>query len=163
MKDSINKTNKQQKKALQELGSKLREYRKRMKISALAAAEASEISRITLYRIELGEASVTMGAYINVIHALGLKFELTSNTPYAAKPLQDKPTQQIPKNIRIADYKQLKKLAWQIKDTKELSAEEALNLYERNWRHIDLKKLDKKEEKLIRTLLNAFGRERLLV
>lgn len=163
MKDSMNKTNKQQKKALQELGSKLREYRKRMKISALAAAEASEISRITLYRIELGEASVTMGAYINVIHALGLKLELTSYTPYAAKPLQDKPNQQIPKNIRIADYKQLKKLAWQIKDTKELSAEEALNLYERNWRHIDLKKIDKKEEKLIRTLLNAFGRERLLV
>ena len=162
MKNSTNKTHGQQKKALRELGSKLREYRKRMKISALAAAEASEISRITLYRIELGEASVTMGAYINVIHALGLKLEL-SNTPYAAKPLQNKPTQQIPKNIRIADYRQLKKLAWQLKGTKELSAEEALNLYERNWRHIDLKNLDKREEKLIRTLLNAFGRERLLV
>lgn len=162
MKSPTNKTDGPQKKVLRELGRKLREYRKRMKISALATAEASEISRITLYRIELGEASVTMGAYISVIHALGLKLEL-SDTTYAAKPLQNKRTQKISKNIRIADYKQLKKLAWQLKGTKELSAEEALNLYERNWRHIDLKNLDKREENLIRTLLRAFGRERLLV
>ena len=141
--------NGQQKKSLRELGSKIREYRKRMKISALAAAEASEISRITLYRIELGEPSVTMGAYLNVIHSLGLKLEL-SDTTYAAKRLPNKPAQPMPKNIRIADYKQLKKLAWQLKGTQELSAEEALNLYERNWRHIDLKSLDKKEIKLIK-------------
>ena len=162
MKSSINKTHGPQKKALRELGSKLREYRKRMKISAVAVAEASEISRITLYRIELGEASVKMGAYISVIHALGLKLEL-SNAAYAAKTLKNKAAAQIPKSIPIADYTQLKKLAWQLKGTKVLSAEEALNLYERNWRHVDLKNLDKKEEKLIRTLLNAFGRERLLV
>lgn len=162
MKNSANKIPTQQKKALHDLGSKLREYRKKMKISALATAEASEISRITLYRIELGEASVTMGAYLSVIHALGLKFELRDST-YAIKPKQNKTNQQIHKKIRIADFKQLKKLAWQLKGSKELSAEEALNLYERNWRHIDLKNLDKREEKLIRTLLSAFGRERLLV
>lgn len=162
MKNSTNRTNELPQKALRELGRKLREYRKRMKISAQAAAEAAEISRVTLYRIELGEASVTMGAYISVIDSLGLKLELIDRA-YAAQAKQSKPTQQILQKIRIADYKQLKKLAWQLKGTKELSAEEALNLYERNWRHIDLKKLDKKEEKLIRTLLNTFGRERLLV
>jgi transcriptional regulator with XRE-family HTH domain len=161
MSKPTNKTQVQQN-ALQELGSKIREYRKRMKISSLAAAEASEISRITLYRIELGEASVTMGAYINVIYSLGLKLELR-DTINTAKSSKKKSTQLIPKNIKIADYKQLKKLAWQLKGTKELSAEEALNLYERNWRHIDLKNLDKREEKLIRALMNAFGRERLLV
>ena len=161
MKSYVNKSQGQQK-ILRELGSRLREYRKRMKISALAVAEASEISRITLYRIELGEASVTMGAYLNVIHALGLKFEL-SEAVYAAKPLQNETGQKVLKDIKIADYKQLKKLAWQLKGTKELSAEDALNLYERNWRHIDLKNMDKREEKLIRTLLKSFGRERLLV
>ena len=117
MQSSIIKTHGPQKKALRELGSKLREYRKRMKISAVAVAEASEISRITLYRIELGEASVKMGAYINVIHALGLKLELSS-AAYAAKTLQNKVAPQIPKSIRIADYRQLKKLAWQLKGTK---------------------------------------------
>lgn len=162
MKNSTSRTRELPQKALRELGRKLREYRKRMKISAQAAAEAAEISRVTLYRVELGEASVTMGAYISVIDSLGLKLELIDRA-YAAQAEQSKPTQQILKKIRIADYKQLKKLAWQLKGTKELSAEEALNLYERNWRHIDLKKLDKKEEKLIRTLLKAFGRERLLV
>lgn len=162
MKTSVTKPSSKPQKALLELGSRLREYRKRMKISAQAAAEAAEISRVTLYRIELGEPSVTMGAYMSVIYALGLKLDLIESA-FVNKTEQNKFAMQILKKIRIADYKQLKKLAWQLKDTKELSAVEALNLYERNWRHIDLKKIDKKEEKLIRALLKAFGRERLLV
>lgn len=146
-------------KNLRELGLRLREHRKKMGLSAIVTAEAAELSRITLYRIERGEASVSMGAYLNVIFALGLKLELAEI--YSKK--QKLPKAEAPQEIRIADYKQLKRLAWQLKDTKVLTAAAALDLYERNWRHVDIKALDKREEKLIKTLLAAFGRERLLV
>lgn len=152
--------NKAQKKALQELGWRLREYRKKMKISAVATSEAAGISRVTLYRIEQGEPSVAIGAYISVIFALGLKLELNG---IVERKVKASDLQKIPKKISIADYKQLKRLAWQIKDSKTLSPEEALNLYERNWRHIDLKNIDEREKKLIYSLLSFFGRERLLV
>ena len=62
-----------------------------------------------------------------------------------------------------ADYQQLKRLAWQLKDTKELTPREALDLYERNWRHVDTAAMDEGERELIEVLLAAFGRERLLV
>lgn len=162
MKRKDNKINTPQVKILQELGRQIREYRKRLKISAMATAEAADISRITLYRIELGEVSVAIGAYINVIHALGLKLELSEITN-TKKLSEKKSTVTLPQKIKLADFKQLKKLAWQLKGIKELKAEDALSLYERNWRHIDLKNLDKNEEKLIQTLMAAFGRRRLLV
>lgn len=150
-----------QKKALRDLGQRLREYRKQMKISAVATAEAAGLSRVTLYRIEQGEPSVAIGAFVSVVFALGLKLELKG---WPKEEIQIKKTSQgIPKKIRIADYKQLKKLAWQLRDTKALTPEEALNLYERNWRHVDLQNLDEKEKKLIHALLIFFGRERLLV
>ncbi len=150
-----------QKKVLRELGERLRDHRKKLGISAIATSEAAGMSRITLYRIERGEASVAMGAYISVIFALGLTLELAD--PRNKKRQQDSRPPKIPKKIRIANYPQLKRLAWQLKGTKELSAKEALDLYERNWRHVDVNAMDSREQKLIETLLAAFGRERLLV
>jgi hypothetical protein len=116
---------------------------------------------MTLYRLERGEASVTMGAYVAAVHALGIELELIDADARArrSKRTDAKP----PAKIRLADYPQLKRLAWQLKDTKEISPSEALEIYERNWRHIDLGKLSPREQELLRALLAAFGRERLLV
>jgi hypothetical protein len=118
------------------------------------------MSRVTLYRIEKGEPSVAMGAYLSAISALGLTIELTDPT---SKKTKSDAQNKLPKKIPIANYKQLKKLAWQLKATAELSPEEALDLYERNWRHVDIKAMDIKERKLIETLLATFNRGRLLV
>ncbi|HEY8272188.1 MAG TPA: hypothetical protein VIG33_14960, partial [Pseudobdellovibrionaceae bacterium] len=71
--------------------------------------------------------------------------------------------QKVPKKIRVSDYKQLKRIAWQLKGSQELSPQEVRDLYERNWRHIDLKTMDAREKKLLEMLLAAAGRERLLV
>ena len=119
------------------------------------------MSRATLHRIERGEASVTMGAYLSVIVALGLNLEMMN--PQQNKLYRESLTRDIPQKIRIADYKQLKKLAWQLKTTKELSPKEVLDLYERSWRHVDVKEMDLHEQRLLESLLAAFGRERLLV
>lgn len=148
-------------KRLRELGALLRDRRKALGISAIATAEAAEMSRITLNRIERGEPSVVMGAYLSVAAALGLNLELVD--PQSRKTSASEALPKLPSKIRIASYKQLKKLAWQLKDTQELTPQEALDLYERNWRHVDVASLDPRERKLLQNLLAAFGRERLLV
>ena len=145
--------------ALRGLGQRLRTHRKRLGVSAAATAEAAGMSRVTLHRIERGEASVAMGAYLSVISALGLKLELSDRRSRRSRQAGPKP----PSKIRLADYPQLKRLAWQLKDTKEISPKEALDIYERNWRHIDLETMDSREQELVQALLDAFGRERLLV
>src|SRR5262249_35167882 len=147
------------KKTLMKLGQQLRDRRKELGISAVATAEAAGLSRVTLYRIEQGEVSVVIGAYLSVIFALGLKLELTD--PRKSKAITAPP--KLPKKIRLADYKQLKRLAWQLKGTKQISLQEALDLYERNWRHVDIKAMDTREREFLESLLAAFGRERLLV
>lgn len=146
------------KKALQKLGQQLRDRRKTLGVSMISAAEAARMSRVTLHRIERGEPSVTIGAYFNLIESLGLGFRLTDQIFKAKSSLK-----KIPKEIRLADYKQLKRIAWQLKGTQKVTPKEALELYERNWRHVDVKKMDAQEKEFLKSLLEAFGRERLLV
>ncbi len=153
--------NKKPLEALRTLGRLLRERRKDLGINANVAAEAAEISRVTLFRIEKGEPSVTMGAYQSVISALGLQIDLSD--PRAKRPSENVARGKLPKKIPIANYKELKRLAWQLKDTTQLTPKEALDLYERNWRHVDQSSLSQRERKLIDMLVAAFGRERLLV
>ena len=57
---------------LQAVATAIHARRKALGVSAVAAAEASGISRVTLHRIEKGEPAVTMGAYVRVMAALGL-------------------------------------------------------------------------------------------
>lgn len=148
-------------KMLRELGLLIRERRKALGVSAIATAQSADMSRITLNRIERGEPSVTMGAYFSVAAALGLRFELVD--PLSRETSRSEILAKLPSKIRIASYKQLKKLAWQLKGTQELTPQEALDLYERNWRHVDMAALSEREKKLIKNLLAAFGRERLLI
>lgn len=147
------------KRMLRDLGAQIHARRKSLNVSAIATAEAAGISRITLNRIEHGEPSVTLGAYINVISVLRLSLELTDP---CAKTLRQS-IFKLPEKIRFADYPQLKRLGWQLKGTTEVSPQEALNIYERNWRHVDVNKMDARERELIQGLLSALGRGMLLV
>ena len=138
------------------LGARIRTARKRQRVTAVTAAEAAGISRVTLHRIERGEPTVAMGAWIAVATALGLNFDLL-----AAKAAIGTP--KLPKKIRLRDFQQLKKLAWQLPGVDEISAPEALELYERNWRHLDREALSDQEAALIDALSRALGGGRLLV
>ena len=60
------------------LGQRIHARRKAMKISAQAIAQAANISRVTLLRIERGVPSVTMGAYMNALEALGFSIDLNT-------------------------------------------------------------------------------------
>ncbi len=142
------------------LGQHIRRHRRLQRISATSAAEAAGLSRVTLHRIEHGEASVTMGAYMNVIDALGLAVHLTGA---ADTPLATAKAASVPQRIILAAYPQLKQLAWQRQAGDVLTAQEALNLYERNWRHVDTAAMTAEEADLVRALAQQLGGGRLLV
>jgi transcriptional regulator with XRE-family HTH domain len=146
--------------ALARLGERLRAERKRLGVSAITAAEAAGMSRVTLHRIERGEPSVTMGAYANAAAALGLSLGLAGPPP--AAPSRARQTG-APQRILLADHPQLARLAWQVQDATEVTPAEALSLYERNWRHIDQAALSPHERALIHSLLASLGGSRLLV
>lgn len=144
---------------LKALGEGIRAERVRQKLSAATTAEAAGMSRATLHRIERGEPSVTLGAYLNAIDALGLVLELRD--PRAEPP--PNPVAVLPARIRLSDFPQLQALAWQLHGVDELSAQEALALYERNWRHVIPAQLVPAEQALLKALQTHLGGGRLLV
>jgi len=58
------------------LGENIKLARKRRKLTTVQVAERADIARSTLYLIEKGDASVTFGAYFNVLRVLGLQDDI---------------------------------------------------------------------------------------
>ena len=119
------------------LGTRIRARRKALRVSATALAEAAGMSRVSVHRIEQGEPSVTMGAYLNVLAALGMTFSAAVVADEASEMAADDKAGWLPARVRLADYPALKQLAWQVQGVDELTPREALGIYERNWRHLD--------------------------
>jgi len=78
-------------KILEQLGENIKLARLRRKLSAEQVAERAGISRSTLWQIEKGTPSVTMGAYIQVLFVLGLEKDLlqVANDDVLGRKLQD--------------------------------------------------------------------------
>ena len=136
---------------LTELGAQIRARRKRFGISATAAAESAGISRVTWYRIERGEASVAVGAWANAAHVLGLACRLGAEEERisAGPPAREG---WLPARIVLADYPELRKLAWQVSEGEVLTPREALSIYQRNQRYLDAAALTARERALIAAL-----------
>ena len=58
--------------AFRKLGRDLRDARRRRRIPAAILAERAALSRMTLFRIERGDPSVSLGGYTGVLFALGM-------------------------------------------------------------------------------------------
>jgi transcriptional regulator with XRE-family HTH domain len=138
---------------LADLGAQLRDRRRSLKVSSTAAAEAAGVSRVTLHRIEKGEPSVTAGAYVAAALALGLRLQV--ELEHATAPAPERGGW-IPARIPLDRYPKLKELAWQVHGT-DLSPREALDIYERNWRHVDRETLTVEEKELVESLRKALG------
>jgi len=59
--------------------------------------------------------------------------------------------------LRIRDFPQLAFLCWSINKNGYLREDEALSLYERNWRFVDQSALENEERELINRLVNKYG------
>jgi len=139
------------------LGGALRARRKALGISSAAAAEAAGISRVTWHRLEKGEGSVALRSFLDAARVLGLHAVLDDGSISAATEAMP-PDAWLPLHIRLDDYPQLRRLAWQVGDGAQvLSPREALGLYERNWRHLPTDRLEAREKALIDALRQAFG------
>ena len=76
---------------LKQMGENIKLARKRRKLTTTQAAERADIVRSTLYLIETGSPSVTIGAYFNVLRVLGLQddfLKLAADDEFGRK-LQD--------------------------------------------------------------------------
>ena len=58
---------------LGQMGENIKLTRKRRKLTAVQVSERAAIARSTLYLVEKGDASVSLGAYFNVLRVLGLQ------------------------------------------------------------------------------------------
>ncbi|MCE1164838.1 MAG: helix-turn-helix domain-containing protein [Bacteroidetes bacterium] len=63
-------------KILIDLGAKIKLARLRRKLSTIQVAERAGVNRVTLWQIEKGSTSVSMGAYAQVLFVLGLEKDL---------------------------------------------------------------------------------------
>ena len=155
MKKKIEKISDDAVSQLADIGQLIMQHRKSFKITANAAAETAGISRVTLHRIEKGESTVSMGAYLNVMSALDLKFHLSKKGDAGCDSNRSK-VGQLPVRILLDDYPQLKELAWHVQGVDELSLVEAHSIYERNKRFLDTENLSDSEQELIELLGVAF-------
>lgn len=67
-----------EKKMLVQVGRQIRLARLRRKASCELTAERAKISRATLWKIEKGDPTVSMGAYLSVLFALRLEKDILS-------------------------------------------------------------------------------------
>lgn len=65
--------------------------------------------------------------------------------------------------VRLADFPQLRLLAWNRPDEEFLDEHEALVIYEAHWRFVDEARLTGAERALIERLVTQFGNGVLLV
>ena len=65
--------------------------------------------------------------------------------------------------IPVSKFPQLRRLAWNMAEDSYLTADEALSLYERNWRHLDHDALSPEESYFIDHLVRTVGNGTLLV
>jgi len=140
---------------LADIGQLIMQHRKSFKITANAAAETAGISRVTLHRIEKGDPTVSMGAYLNVMSALDLNLHLSAKTDIG-NTANAGSVGKLPVRLSLSDYPQLKELAWHVQGVDELSLVEAHTIYERNKRFLDTENLSDSEQELIELLRVAF-------
>lgn len=158
---SLSDTNARQ---LSALGERIRLRRKQLKVPATVAAESAGMSRVTWHRIERGEPSVTMGAYMGATNALGLSMQLALlQAGQSIHQPSAQPGVTAPESIELAYYPQLAQLAWHLKGVSHITAQDALNLYERNWRHVERDAMEPQERELLQGLVATLGGGRLFV
>jgi transcriptional regulator with XRE-family HTH domain len=91
------------KSAIKKLGKDIKKARLKRRVTMEIQAERAGISRITLSKIEKGEAGVSIGAYTSVLFTMGMENRLREladpNTDYIGQQLEE---ENLPKRVRYS-------------------------------------------------------------
>ncbi len=92
--------------ALRKLGQDIRDARLRRRIPTEILAERASISRMTLYNVEKGDASVSMGTYSTILFVLGM-IDRVGNLADASDDALGRQLEEerLPKRIRLSRKK----------------------------------------------------------
>lgn len=121
------------------LGLKLRDARRRARLTQAQLADLAGMPRQKLIQLEQGKPGVAIGAYAAVVAALGLEVALE------------------PARVRLGDYPQLRQVAWNRPAEDRIPERDALALYERNWRLVDRDRMPRHEQALLARLVEQYG------
>lgn len=156
---------------LAHIGQQIRQRRKAMKVSTQVASESAGLSRMTWYRLERGENTVTLSGLLSALSVLGLSLHVSHangvprgqalsksfgpGRPEAEPSLSD-PTVHVPVHVDLSFYPQLQALSWHLPNVTQLTAREALSVYQRHRRHLQPDALTEHEKRLISGLEQIF-------
>lgn len=142
------------------VSDRVRDARLRRNLTAEQVAREAGITRVTLNRLEKGDPSVTVATFLRVLDSLQLSGDIAGVAEDSANRTVGErlPPRRLPAAIRLDAYPQLREIAWHLAaDRQTVTPEEALELYERNWRHVDQERLQPKERALIKRLTDTVG------
>ena len=92
--------------ALRKLGHDIRDARRRRRIPTAILAQRASISRMTLLKIEKGDAGVSIGNFASVLFALGMADRLADVAdPRHDAVGRDLEEEHLPERIRSRKYK----------------------------------------------------------
>lgn len=93
-------------KAMRKLGQDIRDARLRRRITTEILAERAGISRITLAKVEKGDANVLMASYVSVLFSLGMIDRLQdiadASHDLTGRALEE---ERLPKRVRMPQIK----------------------------------------------------------
>ena len=102
---------------LKKIGLSLKTTRKSLGVSSIATAEAAGISRVTLHRVENGEPTVNVSAYVRVATVLDLDLAIQAKDQLCG---QTSKSLDLPVRISLR-VSGLRQLAWHLPDAQSLS------------------------------------------
>jgi transcriptional regulator with XRE-family HTH domain len=95
--------------ALRKLGKDIRDARLRRRIPTEILAERASISRMTLYKVEKGDASVSMGTYATLLFGLGMIDHVANLADVGEDTLgRQLEEERLPKRIRLPAKKAMR-------------------------------------------------------
>ena len=156
---------------LAHIGQRIRQRRKAMKVSTQVASESAGLSRMTWYRLERGENTVTLSGLLSALSVLGLSLHVAqskgvgqaqaTSAPYVSDmslvaTSSSEPSLQVPVHVELGLYPQLQALSWHVPNANQLTAREALGVYQRHRRHLQPEVLMEHERRLIEGLEQIF-------
>jgi transcriptional regulator with XRE-family HTH domain len=142
----------------------LASYRQAMSALGLDGTSLAQARTPRAPTAQAAQAEVEAQAHAPVDAQVDAQAQATAS-PVSEQTLSRAESADVPphSSVRISDYPRLRRLAWHAHGFDELTAAEALSIYERNWRYVEVDKLEPTEVSLIDRLVRSVGNGRLLV